>query len=83
MEISTSRIISVLADGLRTFYLFFEIGEKYENPLQTPHLQSEAIGLYLGKDADHRTDCKKVQCRHFLNERFRKEPDIAHVSRGF
>ena len=35
MEISTWRVVSALAVELRTF--FFEIGEKCEKTLQTPH----------------------------------------------
>ena len=37
---------------------FFEIGEKSEKPHQTHHLQSEATRMYLGKDADHHTECR-------------------------
>ena len=62
-----------LAGDLRTGVQsphFFEIWEKCEKPLQTPHLQSEAMSSV------HRTECKKVQCHNFLNERFRQEPDI-------
>ena len=39
--------------------------------------------MYLSKDAAHRTECRKVQCRHFLNKRFRQEPDSVLESRGF
>ena len=39
--------------------------------------------MHVGKDADHRTECSQVQCRHFLNERFRQELNVVRVSRGF
>ena len=39
--------------------------------------------MYLGNDGKHRTECKKLQCRHFLVELFRQEIDIGLASCGF
>ena len=37
----------------------------------------------MGKDGEHRTECRKVPCRHWLNELFRQEVDVVLERRGF
>ena len=64
-----------LAGHLRTggrtpHYFFLKSGKSAK---KTP---SNASSAKRGNEADHRAECKKVQCHHFLNERFRQEPDI-------
>ena len=39
--------------------------------------------MFLGKDGEHGTEYRKVQCRHLLVELFRQEVDTVLASRGF
>ena len=46
-------------------------------------LNTNTICVFLGKDSEHGTECRKVQCRHLLIELFRQEADLILASRAF